>query len=77
MILNIKTKKMEENWTNIFSSDKVYKIDILQEVLSENNIESRIINKKDSTILLGEIELYVKPEDIIKAKDIIKKHPNL
>jgi hypothetical protein len=69
---------MEDNqkmrWEKIFSTNTEYQAEILKALLEEENIECVIINKKDSSYLtFGEIELYVKPDDILKAKRIATK----
>jgi hypothetical protein len=65
---------MDKNWTKIFSSSQLYKVEIIKGLLSENNIVSIEINKQDSAYLFGEIELYVKVEDAFQAKQIIVKY---
>ncbi|MGB4204127.1 MAG: DUF2007 domain-containing protein [Bacteroidales bacterium] len=62
---------MDEKWTMIFSSSDVVKVEILKGLLAAENIESVIINKKDSSYLFGEAELYVPVEDAFKANQII------
>lgn len=37
----------------------------------ENGINAIIVNKKDSSYLFGELELYVMSDDAIQAKHII------
>ncbi|MBC8489664.1 MAG: DUF2007 domain-containing protein [Bacteroidetes bacterium] len=65
---------MEENLREIFSANKMYKISIIQELLTENNIESYVLNQKGSAFLIGDINLYVDEKDEAKALAIIKKH---
>lgn len=65
---------METEWRLIYTSDKQYEIEILQGLLSENNIESYIINKQDSLYLIGNIELYVPANDVIKSKLILSEN---
>jgi len=65
---------MDKNWTIIYSSAQLYKIEIMKGLLKENNIISIDVNKKDSSYLFGEIELYVKVEDAFIAKQLILKH---
>ena len=43
-----------------------------QEVLASNGIDSIILNKKDSVLLVGEIELHVEHEQVIRAKHLLK-----
>ncbi len=64
---------MEENWRKVYSSPFEHKLEIAQAVLEDEGIRSVIINKKDSFYLFGELELYVHADQVIKAKQIIKK----
>ena len=68
---------MIENWTMVYSAAKKYKIEIIQALLTEAGIESNPLSKADTTIIFGEIELYVHNNDAIKAKQIIEQHPDL
>jgi len=64
---------MDTKWTKIYSSTLLYKVDILKGLLAENNIQSVIVNKRDSVYLIGEIELFVNVEDAFRAKQILIK----
>ncbi|MCF8296556.1 MAG: DUF2007 domain-containing protein [Saprospiraceae bacterium] len=68
---------MEQNWTLVYTAFKVYKIEIIQALLEEAGIESNMLNKMDSTMLMGDIELYVHNDDSVKALQIIEQHPDL
>lgn len=70
---------MENEWTKVFSTDEEYKAVIIKEKLTKEGIESNQINKKGSEIelFIGEIEIYVLDENLSKAIEIIKKHPEL
>jgi hypothetical protein len=57
----------------VYSSDKAYKIEMLKILLQDNNIPAFSINKKDSSYLFGEIELYVDPDNVIRARQLISK----
>jgi len=61
-----------ENWKCIYTTDQLYKADAVKVLLAEENIESFVMNKKDSSYLLGDVELYVQPEDENKAVEMIK-----
>ena len=65
---------MEENMREVFSADKMYKISIIRELLTENKIESFVLNQKGSAFLVGDINLYVDEKDEQKALSIIEKH---
>jgi hypothetical protein len=64
---------MDENWEVIFRCTAPYKAEILKALLEENDIPAVVINKKDSLYLFGEIEVYVKREDILQAKQIVNR----
>ena len=65
---------MDKNWTKIFSSTQLYKVEIIKGLLEENNIVSVIVDQQDSAYLFGEIDLYVKVKDAFNAAQIISKH---
>jgi hypothetical protein len=65
---------MEKNLRKVFTADKEYKINIIQELLKENNIESIVLNQKGSSFLVGDIEVYVNEKDEAKALRIIDDH---
>jgi hypothetical protein len=63
---------MENDWVKIYECGKQYEIEIISGMLEENEIESVIMNKQDSVYLFGEYELYVKRDEILKAKTLIQ-----
>lgn len=62
---------MPEAWQKIYSNTYMYKVEITKAILKEFDIESVIVNKKDSAYLFGEFELYVNAADVLQAKQII------
>jgi hypothetical protein len=64
---------MENDLVLIFSSNKLYEIEIAKSLLLENDIESYIVNKQDSMYFFGDIELYVNINEILRAKIIISE----
>jgi hypothetical protein len=64
---------MENDLVLIFSSNKLYEIEIAKSLLLGNDIESYIVNKQDSMYFFGDIELYVNINEILRAKIIILK----
>ena len=64
---------MGENWVCIYSSKWIHQVEIAHAILTDNNINSVIVNKQDSSYFFGEIELHVCPDDSIPAIQIIKK----
>ena len=65
---------MEDNLKEVFSANKMYKIEILQDLLEQNDIKSFVLNQKGSAFLVGEIKLYVDEKDEAKALEFIKNH---
>ena len=65
---------MDVNWALIYTTGVPYKGELLKAVLEDNNIDSVVLNKQDSSYHFGELELYVKAEDVVKAKRIISAH---
>jgi hypothetical protein len=64
---------MDGQWEVIYRCSNAYKAEILRALLEDNEIQSVVINKKDSSYLIGDIELYVKQHDVLTAKQIVNK----
>lgn len=65
---------MEKGWERIYSTDKLHMVSIVRSLLKENDVDSIEVNKKDSNIGFGDIEVFVKEEDAIFAKILIKQN---
>jgi hypothetical protein len=66
---------MEKGWVKVFSTDQRHLAEIAKELLLEDQIESVLVDKRDSTyITLGEVEIYVRDLDVMKAKFILEKN---
>jgi len=63
---------MEKDWVRIFESPDEMKVEIARQLLEEHHIDSAIINKRDRIYLIGDVELYVNRDMVIKAKSVIK-----
>lgn len=63
---------MEEGWIKVYKTDKKYQADIIIELLDENGIRGVILDKKDSSYMFGNVEIYVAQEFEEKALTIIK-----
>ncbi len=64
---------MENNWILVYTCGEQYVAELLKEYLADNTIRAFIINKQDSFYKFGDIEVYVLPEDVMKARLLIKK----
>ena len=68
---------MEKDWVNVFTTNQAYLAEMIKDVLADNDIQAVIMNKQDSAyITIGDIEIYVKAENVIKAKFLINKLKN-
>ncbi len=67
---------MSEDWVKIYTSSKLFEIELIRGLLLENDIESFVINKQDSSYLFGEVELYVSNSDVLNANQIITNNDN-
>jgi hypothetical protein len=63
---------MEKDWVLIYNTTDQLRIEMLRQVLEDSDVEAVIMNKKDRSYLLGDHELYVNRDSVIKAKSVIK-----
>jgi hypothetical protein len=62
---------MEEEFVKVYSAGRLYNAELVKGLLLENNIEASLINKRNSELLIGEIEIYVPAAQADKARKII------
>lgn len=68
---------MADNWVKIFGAAQAFIVEMYKGILEENSIKSVLVNKTDSMHLHlnnADVELYVQPDDVIKAKRLIEKN---
>jgi len=63
---------MAESWQTVYSTSKLYLAEMVKDILIDHNIEAVLFNQQDSLYLFGDIEVKVRPEDVIEAKFLIK-----
>ncbi len=68
---SLTTKIESENWSKVFESPHQHQAQIIHDYLIEKNIQSVILNKKDSNYHWGRYELFVNPSDSEIVKNII------
>ncbi len=64
------------SWQTIFKTTNAHQAEIVKAVLQDLDIQSVIVNKKDSSYLFGQIELRVENENVIKSLKIIEEDIN-
>ncbi|GAB6279075.1 MAG TPA: hypothetical protein DCX03_01055 [Bacteroidales bacterium] len=63
---------MEENeFALVYTAGQNYQALLVKGLLEENGIEATVINKKDSELIIGFAEVYVRKEDKERALQII------
>lgn len=61
-----------KDWVSIYSSHKQQNAEIVKGILTHNDIYSVVLNKQDSFYKFGDYEVFVKREDVVKAKYILQ-----
>jgi hypothetical protein len=61
------------DWVCVYTFNREYQSRLALEMLADNDIEAVILNKMDSIYQIGEIELYVHPEQVIRAKMLLNQ----
>jgi len=64
---------MEENLVCVFSTGQEYLAALVRQMLSDNGIDAFILNKRDSFYQIGDIELYVNQDAVIRSKRLIRE----
>jgi hypothetical protein len=62
---------MGNNWVKIYTVSQEYEAEMIKGILDQNEIGCVIVNKKDSSYLFGEIEIFVDVEEAFIAKQLI------
>jgi hypothetical protein len=63
---------MEKNWVRIFKTFNYYQAEIVKQVLIENQIDTVLLNKQDSSHrTFGDIEVYIHQQDFSNAIEIM------
>ncbi|HRY98477.1 MAG TPA: DUF2007 domain-containing protein [Bacteroidales bacterium] len=62
-----------DDWTRIYESDQAWQAGLIEGLLREEDIPCVMLNKQDSLYHIGMLEIYVRPEDVIRAMNIIRE----
>ena len=65
---------MDENWVKVYTSSDFFKVELARQFLIDNEIDAVLINKQGYPYNIGEVELYVQPENTGKAGQLIQQH---
>jgi hypothetical protein len=64
-----------DNWQSIYKTEYLSQAQIIESILAEHEIQSVILNKKDSSYNnFGNCEIFVTPSEAKVALDIINEY---
>ena len=61
------------NWQPVFKDNREYRVDIVKAVLEDEGMTPVKVNKKISAYDLGNFEIFVAPDFVLRAIKIIKE----
>ena len=64
---------MNNDWIEVYSTNDIFKAEVIKNMLISNNIKAIIMNQQDSSYHFGTAKIYTKKENILKAKEIISE----
>ena len=65
---------MEKDWIAIFTTESQFKAELIRSMLQENQIESVIINRRDSPYgIFGDISVYVYKDQADAAAALLRE----
>lgn len=64
---------MTGDQVHIYSTGLPYLAELIRQMLADHNIKAFIVNKQDSAYKIGDIELYVHRDSVIRAKMLIRE----
>jgi len=65
---------MEKDWIAVCTTESAFKAELIRGMLKENNIESVIINRKDSPYgIFGDISVYVYKDQAASASALLRE----
>ena len=67
---------MDKDWRLVFSTDKSYEAEMIRSFLESAGIVPFVMNRRDSSFLFGDVDVYVSPEQEEQALAIIKNIDN-
>lgn len=62
---------MTDDWILCFQADEEYKVDIIRQLLENAGLHPVMMDHKDSEFRIGNVELYISPEEHEGALKII------
>ncbi|MDN5214817.1 DUF2007 domain-containing protein [Fulvivirgaceae bacterium BMA12] len=60
------------DWQKVYSTEMIYRAEIVKDTLANHNIVAVVIDKKDTAYQLGHYEVHVKTDDVLWAIKLIE-----
>jgi hypothetical protein len=68
---------MQKDWIVVYRTGELHRAEMAKQMLQQNGIEAVIMNQKDSSYLIGNIEVFVQAENETSRITAIKEFRNL
>ena len=65
---------MEQGWIKIYTSNDFFKSELVRQVLMDYELSAILINKQGFPYRIGEVEVYIHPDNFNQAIEIIVKN---
>jgi hypothetical protein len=62
---------MEQGWVKIYTSHDFFKLEIVRQILTDHELSAILINKQGFPYRIGEVEVYIHPDNFQHAIEII------
>ncbi len=63
---------MQKDWIVVYRTVELHRAEMAKQMIQQNGIEAVIVNQKDSSYLIGNIEVFVKAANETFALQILK-----
>ncbi len=65
---------MNKKWEKVYSSPSLQDVELMRILLEKNDIPAVVMNKQDSMyVVLGDIELHVQQDNVLRAINLLEK----
>jgi hypothetical protein len=65
---------MVEGWVMVHRSSHEYQASVIVDVLERHGLHPVILDRKDDEFLIGDVEVYVAPEEAENARRVISEN---
>lgn len=65
---------MVEGWVTVHRSTHEYQASVVKDLLEKHGLHPVVLDRKDDEFLIGEVEVFVAPEEEADARRIISEN---